>query len=277
MVTLAGCGGYQQAGEGTQAVESALMVSTDRLFPDDMLFKGQRLVSAGCLNRVEMQNDGNLVMYNAAGQVTFATSRYHVPDPNISFGCRGDYWIFQSDDNGVLYNRNAASSSDTRWATFATNTEILHVFGYPTFMRVTSDGFFRVSSNTGGADATAWSVGQQQNAAQPAHCPNPSRLTRIRRGWSMSGTPYKTLQINDGYGGLNCPGNMSSDTCKQEFWQGAQFNGCGHWCAQDPSNCKAWYFDNYTHNCFLESSYGSLDVHDDARYNAGFVITDTAW
>src|SRR5215471_14907200 len=202
MVTLAGCGGYQQAGEGTQAVESALMVSTDRLFPDDMLFKGQRLVSAGCLNRVEMQNDGNLVMYNAAGQVTFATSRYHVPDPNISFGCRGDYWIFQSDDNGVLYNRNAASSSDTRWATFATNTEILHVFGYPTFMRVTSDGFFRVSSNTGGADATAWSVGQQQNAAQPAHCPNPSRLTRIRRGWSMSGTPYKTLQINDGYGGL---------------------------------------------------------------------------
>jgi hypothetical protein len=74
---------------------SAIDYST--LFQNQILFKGQRLVANGCLSRLEMQSDGNLVLYDLSSGRALWTSN--------TVG-RNGYTIMQSDGNLVMYNWN---------------------------------------------------------------------------------------------------------------------------------------------------------------------------
>jgi len=86
----AACGAAEEASESIDTETSALAAGT--LQNGEALVRGQRLVAKDCYYRLEMQMDGNLVIYaGPGGPAIWAT-----PVSN------GDYAMFQNDSNFVM-------------------------------------------------------------------------------------------------------------------------------------------------------------------------------
>jgi hypothetical protein len=90
--------GEDSPSEKTTSTEEALSAGT--LVSGDYLFPGQRLLSPQCFFHLEMQLDGNLVLYRGPGGGS--------PSWNTDTGSSGDtsgtnYAVMQSDGNFVVY------------------------------------------------------------------------------------------------------------------------------------------------------------------------------
>lgn len=87
------------------SISTAVAASSDGLYANQYLFPGQRLAASGCYYHLDMQSDGNLVVYAGASRPLWATNTVR----------RGAYAVMQTDGNLVVYNWNgrAVWSSNT--------------------------------------------------------------------------------------------------------------------------------------------------------------------
>jgi hypothetical protein len=133
-------------------VNGACVPNPSVLGPSEMLVGGQSLVARDCAYHLDMQKDGNLVLYQGPGN-SASSARWSLGTTyNAGAGA-----IMQSDGNFVLYDTGKVdlSQTDTMYVVWSTQT-----FGqYGAFATVQDDGNFVVykggtalwASNTAGS------------------------------------------------------------------------------------------------------------------------------
>ena len=152
------------------------------MWASDYLFPGQSLVAPGCYYRMDMQSDGNLVIYAGAGG-----SR-----PIWSIGSRpgaGSYAVMQSDGNFVV--RNGQNR-----AVWAAGTD--SALGYrASYVAMQDDGNFVAYAYASDADIypgyvllATWSTRTAGQALGASPCLYRQEVTHIQGGIDRAGGDY---------------------------------------------------------------------------------------
>jgi len=193
-----------------------------KLYPDQYLFRGQRITSANCRYFAQMQTDGNFVTY-FVGANGVLSSLWASESHWNGYG-RPYFAVQQSDGNFVVYNASMSTWRFAMGTNYHSTADIL--FGhYGSGVFIQGDGNFVQRGYDG---SLLWHSGNSGvTASVPCWFP-----------------PSKTQVLyNTDLPGENLPGSPFNLT-----W----FPQCGDACAQN-SACKAWSF---TGNglCWLKSS-----------------------
>jgi len=174
------------------------------LLPGQALFAGQRLVSDSCVYHLDMQTDGNLVLYASLAPNTapyavwssYAHSSFPVPYSDPA------YTILQTDGNLVEYD------TDDNRVMWASNTP-RDIY---TELWIQNDGNVVLYPGTSPGSWAMWSTGTSNPPGQvpigPAQCPMKSQYTQIEANIALTGNNLASECTNDD---LACGNSCSLD------------------------------------------------------------------
>lgn len=186
---------------------------------NEYLFRGQRIVSPDCGLRLDMQNDGNLVLYDQ--------SRFSGDRALWSVGVNSTSWVaaMQSDGNLVTYTKFWTA----HWSS--------HTAGNPnSYLKIQNDGNAVIYSPNG---AALWSTGTAGPNRSRVPCPNSSNTTHIDFAYDRPGGDY-----------------IHFDMTSEYFLQYGDYTlGCAYACFS-ASRCRAFTVDKrpLTPVCWLKDS-----------------------
>lgn len=144
----------------------------DTIYAGQVLYPGQSLVASGCYSHLDMQTDGNLVIYD--GNTPNWSTNTH--------GINGGYAYMQADGNFVLYDWNGVA----RWHTNTTynywSRLIMQNDGNLVLYR--SDNYPLWWSNTAGDE-----IGQSP-------CLRESVSTYVTTGYDRIGGDYRSILLS---------------------------------------------------------------------------------
>jgi hypothetical protein len=184
------------------------------MYANEVLYANQYKHVGYCYVKLVMQGDGNLVEYAMYGSSNWVPAWW-----SNTAGGRGAYAIMQSDGNFVIYGWGGA-------AVWRTNTS----GNYGAHLSVQSDANLVVYrsdnhplwwSNTAG-DVACWTT-------FPPTSPVGSFSTQVLVGYDRPGYDYWAFPVSPASG-----------------------HACGYFCAQDPTNCKAWTWVPSGSMCWLK-------------------------
>lgn len=151
----------------------------DLLFPNDYLYPRQRVTATGCYYRLDMQTDGNMVLY--AGQGVS-----HALWVSNTEG-RGGYAVFQTDANFVIYDWNDLPV----WSSGLVN-------GNTAWLDVQNDGnvvIYATGTRTCFGQCPLWATGTSGPALGQTPCYTWTAYTRQYPDTDMPGNDYKWLTL----------------------------------------------------------------------------------
>ncbi len=206
------------------------------MYPGDYLFGGQGIVSTGCYYHLDMQLDGNLVVYAGAGgspsQKIFSTStnahQVCPSDPLAPWGLTscsetqpGWYATLQADDNFVVYG-----NYDT--VLWASNTNDSTAYQE---LNMQNDGnlvLYRWNQETD-SWASRWSSATAGAQVNGDPCVEQTNITTVAANENRLGGDFATTFELD-------------------------WHACGQDCARDAPQCEAWTWVPSTQVCWMKSS-----------------------
>jgi hypothetical protein len=178
--------------------------ASDTLFANEYLYHGQRLSSPGCFYHLDMQADGNLVLYSGIQQTSPVWASNTVG--------AGAYAVMQADGNFVVYDWGNAP-------VWASGTQGF----WWSRLDMQNDGNLVIYSGTEippffPLNTAIWASGTNGESVGVSHCHVPTLVTVVENDRNRAGGDYKVIDID-----RNWP------------------QACEYWCAQDTS-CKAFTY-----------------------------------
>ena len=178
------------------------------LYENEYLFRGQRVVADGCARHLEMQADGNLVLYASPGETSVlwsADTRYRDRD-GISDGA--EYAVMQSDGNFVAYDYGHFPM----WA--AASGRSNYIFESSNRLWVQNDGNVVVYDDT--LRFPQWWTGTNGESLGSSPCEMRSSITSIQENTNRGGSDFTHFDTSSSWTcAESCVGNAS---CNAFTW-----------------------------------------------------------
>jgi hypothetical protein len=152
------------------------------LFPGEYLFPGQRIVADGCYGHLDMQEDGNLVLYAGTGSTNARWSSNTFSFLRGSSISHGDYAVLQADGNLVVYSGNQAL-----WA--ASWERSAFAFG-PNRLWLQDDGNLVIYDRSMHA---LWASNTNGQAVGQTSCPLRTSVTVIQQNTNFYGGDFASV------------------------------------------------------------------------------------
>jgi hypothetical protein len=155
------------------------------MYGGEYLFPGQRVVADNCYNHLDMQADGNLVLYQGSGTTNarWSSNTFYWP----SRGTKGSYATLQTDGNLVVADGWGRAMWAASWERSNYSFEANRLF-------VQNDGNLVVYTPQ---MFPAWASATNQQILGQAPCPLRTSITVVEPNVNFYGGDYGSFANND--------------------------------------------------------------------------------